>query len=428
VEFLPSLEQFWESLPSSPGVYFFEDENKDPLYIGKSINLKTRLKQHFEGFKTNSSKAAIFIPQTKYLYLKILDNDIQAIIVEANYIKSFKPKYNSITKDDKSNLYIIFSNEPEIRLLLARATDIVSLNLDNYEKQVYGPYTSASIAKILLRHIRKTFGYCLHPFNPSKKACFNYHLGQCSGACTGEITFKEYLTKINIIKKFLSGKFVMLQKSLKIQINKESKKQNFENASFFKKQYESLQNILSAGKSSLLLKLSDSTQKAQGEIVKTLSHPILTNTPRRIECYDLAHLQGRDYVGAMSVMENGELANTQYRKFHISTQSTSDPYAMKEIVERRLKHLEWSYPDLIILDGGKPQLNIVLPIIPKNIAVIALAKKKETIMFYDKNSKLTEINLGFEDPVLNQFITLRDEAHRFGNSFHKKQRGKSMLI
>ncbi len=293
---------------------------------------------------------------------------------------------------------------------------------------MFGPYTSASIAKILLRHIRKTFGYCLHPFNPTQKACFNYHLGQCPGACTGELTSKEYQAKINIIKKFLSGKFSVLQKTLKVQIKKESKKQNFEKAGFFKKQYESLQNILSAGKSSLLLKLSDSTLKAQNEIVKALNHPVLTNTPKRIECYDLAHLQGKDYVGAMSVMENGLLTNTQYRKFHISSSSTSDPYAMKEIVERRLNHQEWSFPDLIILDGGKPQLNIVSPIIPKNIAVIALAKKRETIMFYDKSGKLVELNLGFENPVLNQFITLRDEAHRFGNSFHKKQRGKSMLI
>ena len=311
---------------------------------------------------------------------------------------------------------------------MARATDIVSLNLDNFQKQVFGPYTSASIAKILLRHIRKTFGYCLHPFNSTQKACFNYHLGQCPGACTGDINTKEYQTKINIIKKFLSGKFTILQKDLKTQIKKESKKHNFEKAGFFKKQYESLQNILQAGKSSLLLKLSDSTVKAQSEIVKTLNHPALVNTPRRIECYDLAHLQGKDYVGAMSVMENGHLINTEYRKFHISSKSTSDPYAMKEIVERRFNHHEWSFPDLIILDGGKPQLSIVLPIVPKNIAVIALAKKKEIIMFYDKLGKLVEMNLGFEDPVLNQFITLRDEAHRFGNSFHKKQRGKSMLI
>lgn len=419
---------FWESLPSSPGVYFFEDENKNPLYIGKSLNLKSRLKQHFEGFQNKTTKASLFIPQTKYLYLKVLENDIRAIIAEANYIKSFTPKYNSITKDDKSNLYIVFTNPPEIRLVLARATDLAGFDFDSFKNQVFGPYSSGSIAKTLLKHCRKTFGYCLHPFNSRSQACFNFHLGQCPGACLGLITQKEYQQKIGLIKKFLSGKFIGLQKSLKSLIKKEIKKQNFESADKLKKQYESLDYILMSGKSSLLLKLSDSTPKTQQLLVSTLNHPKLKQTPHRIECYDLAHLQGTNYVGAMSVMIDGHLVNSQYRKFHLSTLSTSDPYGLKEIIERRLAHLDWPYPELIILDGGKPQLNIVLPIIPKAIAVVALAKKKETLYYYDQNNQLISLNLGFENPVLNQFIVLRDEAHRFGNSFHRKTRTKSMLI
>mgnify|MGYP003501860902 CR=1 FL=1 len=183
--FLPEQASFWEQLPSQPGVYFFENKNKDPLYIGKSIDIRTRLKQHFEGYKKKTSKAFYFIPQTKYLYFKVLENDIQAIITEANYIKSYLPKYNSITKDDKSNLYIIFTNPPESKPTLVRATDLNSYNLDNYKKQVFGPYTSSSIARILLSHCRKTFGYCLSPFNSKAKACFNYHLNQCPGACVG---------------------------------------------------------------------------------------------------------------------------------------------------------------------------------------------------------------------------------------------------
>lgn len=305
---------------------------------------------------------------------------------------------------------------------------MVSLNLDNYQKQVYGPYTSSGIARTLLKHCRKTFGICLNPFNAKKKACFNYHLNQCSGACLGLITQKEYQLGLNKIKNFLSGKFIKLQKQIKNQIKVEIKKQNFEKANVFKKQYESLNYILNSGDSALLLKLSDSTLKAQSAIVKTLNHPRLTQIPRRIECFDLAHLQGSNYVGAMSVMEDGQLTNINYRKFHISSKSTSDPHAMKEIVERRLNHREWPYPNLIILDGGKPQLNIVSPIVPSSIAVIALAKNKETIMFYNREEKLQELTLGYEDPVLNQFIALRDEAHRFGNTFHKQLRGKSMLI
>ncbi len=185
---------------------------------------------------------------------------------------------------------------------------------------------------------------------------------------------------------------------------------------------------MQSGSSSLLLKLSDSSLKSQSAIVNTLSHPKLTQTPQRIECYDLAHLQGTNYVGAMTVMIMGQLANTEYRKFHISSHSTSDPHAMKEILIRRFQHQDWSYPDLIILDGGVPQLNTVLPAIPNNIPVVALAKKKETLVFYDKDNDLKYLQLNLENPVLNQFITLRNEAHRFGNSFHRKQRSKSMII
>lgn len=311
---------------------------------------------------------------------------------------------------------------------MVRATDINSYNLDSYRNQVFGPYTSASVGRVLLQHCRKTFGYCLQPFNNRQKACFNYHLGHCPGACIHAITSKEYQTHLGLIKKFLSGKFASLKKTLQLEISKAAKLQNFEKAEIIKKQYQSLDGVLQSGSSSLLLKLSDSNFKSQSTIVKTLSHPKLNQTPKRIECYDLAHLQGTNYVGAMTVMIMGKLANTEYRQFHISSQSTSDPHAMKEILTRRFQHPEWSYPDLIILDGGVSQLNTVLPVIPNNIPVVALAKKKETLIFYDQNNKLKQLQLSLENPVLNQFITLRNEAHRFGNSFHRKQRSKSMVI
>ena len=129
----------------------------------------------------------------------------------------------------------------------------------------------------------------------------------------------------------------------------------------------------------------------------------------------------------MTVMEDGFLKKSEYRLFHVND-STSDPYAMKEIITRRLQHSNWKIPDLIILDGGKPQLNIVLPVTPPEIAVVALAKKRETLIYYDAQNKIRQLNLNLDDPVLNQLILLRNEAHRFGNNFHRKQRGKTMLI
>jgi len=410
-----------------PGVYFFENSKKEPLYIGKSINLRSRLKQHYEGYQTNTSKSALFIPQTKTIYYKIFSNDIQAIIAESNYIKTFSPKYNSIQKDGKSNLYIVFTNPPETKVVFSRATDIQQFNLDDYNKQVFGPYTSASIATILQKQIRKTFGLCLKPFNSQNKACFNYHLKQCPGACCREISISDYQKRLGLAKKFLSGEFTDLRKHYLREIKKNSSTQNYETASRLKYEYQKLQEVLDSGNINLLLKLSESVPNTQNKINLTLNHPKLNSTPHRIECFDLAHLQGNNYVGAMTVMEDGFLKKSEYRLFHVND-STSDPYAMKEIITRRLQHSNWKIPDLIILDGGKPQLNIVLPVTPPEIAVVALAKKRETLIYYDAQNKIRQLNLNLDDPVLNQLILLRNEAHRFGNNFHRKQRGKTMLI
>ncbi|HAS68788.1 TPA: hypothetical protein DCS00_01285, partial [Candidatus Collierbacteria bacterium] len=136
LDFSPLSESFWDSLPSLPGVYIFEDANKKPLYIGKSISVKTRIKQHYEGFQSGTTSAANFIPKTHYLYFKVVNNDLEAVITEANFIKTYQPRYNAITKDGKSNIYIIFTNEPDTKIKIIHATDIQSLELDDYKKQV----------------------------------------------------------------------------------------------------------------------------------------------------------------------------------------------------------------------------------------------------------------------------------------------------
>jgi len=201
-----------------PGIYIFEDKNKKPLYIGKSINLKTRFRQHYEGFTEGTTKALQFIPQTKFVYFKPVRNDIEAVITEANYIKSYQPRYNTIVKDDRSNLYIIFTNHPDTKIRIVHATDIGNLNLDDIKKQVYGPFTSGAVSQGLYKQIRNIFGFCLSPFNNHQKACFNYHLGHCPGACTDEISLEKYHRHLGRIKKFLSGKFVILDKSLHQEI------------------------------------------------------------------------------------------------------------------------------------------------------------------------------------------------------------------
>jgi len=410
-----------------PGVYIFEDKNKKPLYIGKSINLKSRIKQHYEGYKEGTSKALQYFPKTKTLYLKPVKNDIEAVITEANLIKQYQPRYNSIIKDDRSNLYLIFTNAPNTKISIVHATDIQNLNLDNLQSQVFGPYASGAVAKTLYQQLRNIFGFCLAPYNSQNRMCFNYHLEHCPGACIEEISTAKYAAHLGRLKKFLSGKFILLDKSLDREIKTAIKKQAYEQANKIKAQINGLRYVLSTKDSSLLLKLSDATDALQYKIVQKLKHPLLKKPPVRIECYDLAHLQGENYVGSLAVFIKGTSSTRDYRHFNIHFPDRSDPSAMKQIIKRRFRHPEWSTPDLIVLDGGIPQLSIATPAIPPHIPVIALAKKKETIYFYNSEHKIVFLNLPIEDPVLNLFRNLRDEAHRFANSFYRKQHRKSLI-
>jgi len=414
-------------LPSHPGVYIFENESHKPLYIGKSIDLRTRLKQHYEGFTTGTTKALQFVPQTKTIYLKLVENDIEAIITEANYIKTFKPRYNSVVKDDKSNVYIIFTNPPDTKIKIIHATDIETLDLDDYSKQIWGPYTSSYVAQILVKEVRNIFGFCNAPFNARNRACFNFHLDHCPGACKGLMTVEKYQRHLGQAKKFLSGKFILLERHLTAKINRAIKKQDFESAEIIKWQIKSLRQAVGTKNASLLLKLSDSSDIIQYKIVTTLNHPLLKKAPFRLECYDLAHLQGENYVGSMVVFKHSQPSLPDYRHFKILLPDKSDPYAMRQVLSRRFNHPEWGTPDLIVLDGGIPQLSIASAVIPPEIPVIALAKKHETIYFYSEDRKVVSVNLNLENPILNIFRSIRDEAHRFANTFHKEQRKKSLI-
>lgn len=324
-------------------------------------------------------------------------------------------------------MYIIFTNSPDTKIKIIHATDIQTLGLDDYQKQIFGPYTSTATAQILVKLIRNIFGFCLSPFNAHNRACFNYHIGHCPGVCMSQVTPENYQRHLGRAKKFLLGKFELLDKSLNKEIARDIKKQEFEKAENVKRQIYGLRQTLSTKNSSLLLKLSDSTDSLQHKIVTTLDHPLLKTAPMRIECYDLAHLQGENYVGSMSVFVRSQPSLADYRHFNINAEDKSDPFAMRQIIKRRFNHPEWGIPDLIVLDGGKPQLSIVSPVIPENIPVIALAKKQETILFYDENKKIISLNLQLEDPVLNLFRSIRDEAHRFANSFHRRKERKSRL-
>ena len=402
------------NLPHLPGVYIFEDKNKTPLYIGKSINVKTRVKQHL--------KQAPFISQTKKINFITTPNDTIAILLEAELIKNYTPKFNIIQKDNRSAPYIVITNPPHQRILIVRGQDLIQSNFLHPKQQIFGPFLNKKQVFKILKSARNTFGYCQKPFNSTQTSCFYFHLRSCPGACNGQVTQKQYQQHIKLVTRFLSGKVIGLKKTLTRKINQVAKQKNFELAQNLKTKLDNLEYLTNTSKTSQFFALPNQNLKLMQKIAKTLNHPLLKSTPKRIECYDTAHLQTTHYTGSMAVVEDGQLSPNQYRLFKIKSKPTGDPQALKEIITRRLKHQDWPLPDLIILDGGVGQLSVVFPIIPDPIATIALSKNKETVHFYNNKGKLVNLNLPLSNPVLSLFRLLRDESHRLATTLHQKRR------
>ena len=393
-----------------PGVYIFADAAGSPLYIGKSINLKSRLAQHLENGRDQDTKAAHFLIRSKSLILQVVESDLAAIILEANLIKTYQPYYNAAIKDDKTASYITIGNAPQYSFSV----------IHHPTTQIYGPYPSAAIANLILKQVRRIFGYCQNP--TSRRACFYFHLHQCPGPCNGKISQAEYKKHLKNIKVFLSGRFKNLMADLNKEIKAAAKKQNFETALQKRDQLKALETALASHKYSQLLVLPLATEKVLRQAILLLQHPKLKEPPQRIECYDMATLNQENTVGAVVVFINGQPDKDQYRKFLVKTNKLGDPITMKHIMVRRLRHPDWAKPDLIILDGGIPQLSIVSAIIPPDIPVIALSKKRETLHFYNTNQQIVNLNLPLHNSVLKLFQFVRDEAHRFATTYHKKRR------
>ncbi len=343
-------------------------------------------------------------------------------------IKTYQPYYNWTTKDDKTVSFIVIENRQKPQISILHKSDLNLQSYDSPQTQIYGPYPNGSTASQVLKHARRIFGYCQNPANREHRACFYFHIGQCPGPCNGTLSLAQYAKHQTRIKNFLSGRFKKLLETLKKEINLLSKEQKFEKAALVKKQLDALQVTLRSRRYSQLLVLPSATQKVLEQMVLLLNHPKLKLPPQRIECYDMATLNQENTVGAMVVFTNGQSDKPNYRKFIVKTEKLGDPHTMRHIVTRRLHHAEWNRPDLIILDGGVPQLSIVSEIIPPDIPVIALSKKRETLHFYDFNHQIVNLNLPLHNSVLRLFQYIRDEAHRFSTTFHKLRRKKQLYL
>ncbi|MDO8590710.1 MAG: UvrB/UvrC motif-containing protein, partial [bacterium] len=373
------------------------------------------------------------------------DSVLEAIILEAELIKKHQPYYNTKEKDDKSFNCVVITDEDFPRVLLVRKKDIDFLKLKTLNlklKVVYGPFPNGSHLREALKIIRKIFPYrdskCIpatlprvqdtagkESVTPSKntsrdaeffdraksagkiRACFNRQIGLCPGVCTGEISKAEYARTIRNIRLLFSGKKFKILKNLEREMARAAKARNFERAQEIKKTLFALQHIQDVS----LIK----TRPNVSEYVRYGRAPNY-----RIEAYDVAHISGTDVVGSMVVVEDGLAKKSDYRKFKIRGGfGNNDLASLKEVIERRLAHSEWTLPVLFVADGGLGQKRIfeeALNARSLSIPVVAVTKNER---------HRPERILGEQSIIQKHkqaILLANSEAHRFALDFHRSRR------
>lgn len=393
------LDKF--KLPDTPGVYTFLEKGKI-LYIGKATSLRDRVRSYFNDdvIASRGPRIVDMVTKADEIIWEETDSVLEALILESLYIKKHQPFYNVKEKDDKSYLYAVITNEEWPRVLVVRGKDIgTTFDAKNIKKQ-FGPFTSGPMLRKALEIIRKIFPFYdtrhkITVVSKSQKAHLEFN--RQIRRYPRNISLEEYLRNIRHVDLFLSGKKKLIISLLEKDMKRAAKEERFEDAEYIKRQLFSLTHIQDVS----LIK--DDLRRVHGI---------------RVEGYDIAHTSGKETVGVMTVVVDGELEKQHYRKFIIREHGNNDVGALTELLERRFSHPEWEYPRVLVIDGGVAQKNAALKILDKlgiQIAVVAVTKDE-----YHRPKRIIGLK-GVSIPE-GDIILANAEAHRYALSFHRRRR------
>lgn len=441
----------YNELPDNAGVYRFLDEEGKVLYVGKAKNLKSRVSSYFMNTSMLGPKTKVLVSHIKKIQITIVESELEALLLEAFYIKKFRPRYNIMLKDNKSYVRIkIAVKDPYPAVLLARRED-------DGKSVYFGPYPSSSSVKLVLKTIRKIFPFQSIPRHP-KRICLYHHLGLC--VCppvfdSPELR-KEYRKYITGIIRILEGESKKVMKELEKQRDAFSKDESYEEALAMQKKIDALSLITTPFHKPVEYDVNPNLQvdlrfRETEQLRETLNNAgYHIEQLHRIECYDISNIQGTNATGSMVVFVDGEKESSQYRRFKIRRDwEKKDPKTkkkvkdlpndfamMNEMLKRRFTHDEWDSPDLLIIDGGKGQVSSAMAALAYrgvSYPIIGLAKREETIVLPNDWAKgtdegtYTEILLPKNSPALHLITRIRDEAHRFAITYHRLLRSKAAI-
>ncbi|MBR3264001.1 GIY-YIG nuclease family protein [Candidatus Saccharibacteria bacterium] len=420
-----ALKAKLKTLPSAPGVYFHKNKSGEIIYVGKAAVLKNRVRQYFQNTEKDPKTAALVaeIYNTDWI---VVDTEMDALFLESEMIKRYMPKWNILLRDDKTVSYV--------RIDMKSPVPYVSMTRQPMDdKATYiGPFYAKTTVATALRILRKVFPYYDRPYDGKKT--LNTDLGLTPGIEIGKSTPSEYKKNLKKLIRYLEGEREKLIREIEKEMKVEAKLEHFERAAELRNQYFGLKGLKKKIVFSDKEFLDISSDQALKELQKLLN---LEEPPRRIEGYDISHEQGTNVVASMVVFVNGVSDRSEYRKFKMRHQKNDDTGNMRETIMRRLKHKEWDYPDLIILDGAEGQISAVLDLLSsEHIPVIGRDKSGD----HTKNAPVhiiipdTSGSSGFRSVVFSPdshvaklIARIDDESHRFAITYHRLLKRKNML-
>ncbi|MCI7195268.1 excinuclease ABC subunit UvrC [Acidaminococcus fermentans] len=534
-------------LPNAPGVYIMHDASGKVIYVGKAVILKNRVRSYFRPASQVSPKVRAINAHVASIETIVTASEMEALILECNLIKKYRPRYNIDLKDDKTYPYLkITVGEAYPRMVLTR-------RVLKDGARYYGPFADAGALRDTMKLIRTMFPLRHCRNMNAKRPCLQYHLHRCLAPCTGKVPVSEYRQMVDAVLLLLDGKVTQLEKDLTAKMQQASDNLEFEAAARYRDSLLSLRKLAEKqkattesgdrdvvglamddsgvcvqvffirsgkilGRDSFFLdqeigepdgevlgdflkqyyhenhrppreilvsaELADSDRTLLGQWLSSLCEkPVNLLVPQRglkhdlvlmavnnakknleerlrrghasgqtgldaaeqlqkalglakplerMDCFDISHNQGRETVASMVVFRDGVPSKKDYRRYKLrSTEGKPDDFkSMQEVVYRRYRDLE-DLPSLIIIDGGKGQLSSACEVIrglgitPEEVPVIGLAKREEEIF---KEGAHTSILLDKMSPALHLIQHIRDEAHRFAITYHRKRLGKRNLV
>lgn len=539
---IKELKEAVALLPTTPGVYQFMDSSGKVIYVGKAVNLRRRVSSYFVDSKKHSAKVKVLV--SKVASLKHIDtpSEHDALLLENSLIKTLKPRYNILLKDDKTYPWIVVRNEPFPRVESTR-------RMVKDGSQYFGPYSSVVAQRAVLESLREIYQIrtCSLNLSPelvakrSYRVCLQYHIGNCAGPCQGRQTAQEYGQLVELVKRHLRGDLRPAKEYLSEQMMAAAEVLNFEKAALYKTRLEALEKYeaksvivsptlgdvdvfyilvdeidayccfvrVSRGtvvaSRTMLLTLGAESERAtiltsairqmvpavaEGRLAKEVIVPVepdeqfegvkftvpqkgdkqkllefaqkgaimfraerlknmeiknperhtdrlmsalqrelhMDHQPRHIECFDNSNLQGTHPVAACVVFRDGKPSRKEYRHFNVKTVVGPDDFAtMREIIHRRYSRVlaeGGELPDLIVVDGGKGQLSSAVEVLQElgiydRVPIVGLAERLEEIFF---PGDPLPYNLDRNGEPLKVVRHIRDEAHRFGITFHRNKR------